>query len=185
MSLRQMQQRLLDAEIVLEDPVRRAATLSDYELRFSKKASTNPLIGFANIHVAPGHAVEGVLYELPPDAFAALDKAEGVAEGHYHRETLSVDCQELGFVEAQAYLAGEEWISEGLKPARNHLYRLLAGERFLSEAYFQKLKKTEALKVAVDDNGIPRNPADAPKDRPRYTPPPPKSPRAPKWVNLE
>lgn len=178
MSLRQMQQRLLEAELVLEEIPRHGARLSDYELRFAKKVPTHPTIGFASIHAVPGQVVEGVLYELPIAALKVLDDAEGVTEGHYRRVTLQVECEAIGTVAAETYVPGDDWVGEGLKPARNHLYRLLAGERFLSEPYFQRLKRTESIKVPVDDNGIPRQPEPPSAERPRYTPPKAQPPRA-------
>lgn len=179
MSLRQMQQRLIEAEIFLDDSTRSPAKLENYTLAFSKSVPTHSEVGMAGIAPKQGDVVEGILYELPPQAIPVLDVCQGVSEGHYKRECLEVESPFRGKVEAHVYIPCEEWVRPGLKPSRNHLYRLLAAERFLSEPYFNRLKRTESLKVPVDDNGVPHEPAPADK-RPRYAPPPPrKGPRFP------
>jgi len=158
MSFRQIRQRLLDAEIQLEEECRSSARLLDYELRFAKTTPHNPAIGLASIHPAKGSAVEGVLYELPATAIAVLDSCEGIAEGLYKRVTLPVESESFGTIQAQVYLPGDGQTAEGLKPSRNHLYRLLAAEKFLSPEYFAVLKHTESIKVAVDEDGLPFGP---------------------------
>lgn len=179
MSLRQMQQRLIEAEIFLDDTSRTPAKLHDYSLTFSKSVPTHKQIGLAGIERHPGDCVEGILYEIPPQALPVLDLCEGVGEGHYKRVTLQVESAHRGMVNAEVYIPGEDWIKPGLKPSRNHLYRLLAAERFLSEPYFNRLKRIESLKVPVDDNGIPHEPAPVEK-RHHFAPPPPrKGPRFP------
>ena len=157
MSMRQMQQRLLDAEIFFKEDSRSAARLIGYELRFDKAIANHPQIGLACVHKHPGSVVEGILYSLPPHAIEIFDRYEDVANGHYQRTTLEVET-ELGPVQAQVYIPVHDKIKPGLKPSRNHLYRLLAGERFLSNEYFQKLKKVESLKVPVDEDGMPHPP---------------------------
>lgn len=174
MSLRQMQQRLLDAEIVLDELSRFAATATGYKLLFNKGVAVHPQIGFANINEEKGSVVEGVVYTIPAKAMAALDVHEGVAEEQYQRITCEVYCEELGGkISAQTYIANPATIAEGLLPSRNHLYRLLAAEKLLSPKYFQMLKKTPSLKVPVDENGIPHGPdrAENEKERPAFTPP--------------
>lgn len=175
MSLRQMQQRLLDAEIFLDDECRHAATLSGYRLTFNKGVATHPAIGFANVEVEANSVVEGVLYSIPAKALPILDAHEGVAEEQYRRIECTVNCPELGGAQkAQMYIANAEFVMQGLKPSRNHLYRLLAAERMLSPEYFARLKATESLKVPVDENGIPHGP-DRSQERKAFTPPPSKS----------
>jgi cation transport regulator ChaC len=158
MSFRQIRQRLLDAEIILDDDCRSAARLKGYELRFAKTTPHHPLVGLASIHACAGAVVEGILYQLPPKALVILDACEGVAEGFYQRIALPVESESLGSIQAQVYLPAEGQIADGLKPSRNHLYRLLAAEKLLSVEYFAKLKHTECLKVAVDEDGLPYGP---------------------------
>lgn len=158
MSFRQMQQRMLEEEIILEEDKRWAARLEGWTLRFDKAVPQHPEIGLACIHHKEGSVVEGVLYELPERAFAVLDRYEALPHNHYSRELLQVQSKELGAVDAQVFVPHPDHIKPGLRPSRNHLYRLLAAERFLSPAYFAALKKTDALKVAVDEDGIPHPP---------------------------
>jgi len=171
MSLRQMQQRLLEAEIILDETARSSATLKDWELRFDKSVPQHPQVGLAAIHPMVGSVVEGVLYEIPAKAMAALDLAEGVADGHYQRLSLEVVSAKHGAITAQVYVPNDLHIHPGLKPTRNHLYRLLAAEKFLSPEYFLKLKRTESLKVPVDDDGMPHANPPEPQEKPRFTPP--------------
>lgn len=154
MSLPQMRGRLLDAEIILDDDARTAAVLPGYQLCFDRPVACHAEIGHANLHPAADARTEGVLYELPETALAVLDRWEGVAGKEAER--ISVEVESAGLTHtAFAYVAPAGTEKEGLKPSRNHLYRLLSAKRYLGDAYFQGLKTTESLKVAVDDEGMP------------------------------
>ncbi len=177
MSFRQMQQRLIENEIILDETCRSSGKLTGWELRFDKAVPHHPEIGMACIHEHPGSIVEGILYQIPSRAMDIIDTYQDVAGGHYTRITLEVDLHGRGPVQAHAYVPVHDHIKPGLRPSRNHLYRLLAAEKFLSPEYFAKLKKTESLKVPVDDNGHPHAPRNEAKpDRPKFSAPRAKTP---------
>ena len=113
MSLRQMQQRLLESEIYLDDDNRCAAKLADHVLRFDKAIHHHPEIGLACIHAQAGSVVEGVLYELPAKAMAVLDTWEDVANGHYRRIPLEVQTASETKL-AQVYVPAHDKIKAGL-----------------------------------------------------------------------
>lgn len=154
MSLPQMRGRMLDAEVSLPDDARRSARLSGYRLSFERAVPNHDAIGHANLHAEAEGVVQGVLYELPESALAVLDRFEGVAEGLSQRITVQVT-DDNGEQSAIAYVAGTAWVREGLKPSRNHLYRLLSAQRYLDVEYFAHLQHTESLKIPVDDEGMP------------------------------
>lgn len=154
MSLPQMRGRMLDAEVSLPDDARRSARLSGYRLSFERAVPNHDAIGHANLHADAEGVVQGVLYELPESALAVLDRFEGVAEGLSQRISVQVT-DDNGEQTAFAYVAGANWVREGLKPSRNHLYRLLSAQRFLETDYFAHLQQTESLKIPVDDEGMP------------------------------
>lgn len=154
MSLPQMRGRMLDAEVSLPDDARRSARLSGYRLSFERAVPNHDAIGHANLHADTESAVQGVLYELPEQALAVLDRFEGVTEGMAQRITVQVT-DDNGEQTAFAYVASTDWVREGLKPSRNHLYRLLSAQRFLETEYFAHLRQTESLKIPVDDEGMP------------------------------
>jgi len=154
MSLPQMRGRLLEAELILEEDARTAARLDGFRLVFDRAVPQHERIGHANLREDSGSTVEGVLYNLPVQALAVLDRYEKVAERQGRRievEVLSGGVSSKAF----AYVAGEDWVRDGLVPSRNHLYRLLSAQKFLSPEYFAALKACESIKVAVDDEGMP------------------------------
>lgn len=154
MSLPQMRGRLLNAEIQLEDDARQSARLNGFQLVFNRPVPAHAQVGHANLREAQGMVCEGVLYHLPAAALSVLDQFEGVAQGRAKR--LEVEVESAGEkVKAYVYVASPGSELEGLKPSRNHLYRLLSASRYLSPDYFKALKATDSLKIAVDDDGMP------------------------------
>ncbi|MEW6574370.1 MAG: gamma-glutamylcyclotransferase family protein [Bacillota bacterium] len=116
------------------------AVLTGWRLAFNKVAGQNPHHGFANIVPAAGEKVEGCLYRLPEAALEALDRYEGVPD-HYVRREVTVKRRDTGeSLAAVTYVAQSERVREGLKPSREYLQHLLAGEECLSQEYFQRLR---------------------------------------------
>ncbi|APX92563.1 gamma-glutamylcyclotransferase [Halomonas sp. 1513] len=118
-------------------------TLADHALRFDK-ASRIPGIAHANVASQPGARVEGALFELmSPQQIELMDPFEGVPHD-YQRQ-----CREIvthqGVVEAWVYIAVPERVRAALKPAREYLAHLLAGEAFLSADYHARLREVEAV----------------------------------------
>ena len=60
------------------------AQLTGYELCFSRYQS-DPTTGSCDIVAHPGHRMWGLLYEMIPDEYDALDRLAGVDKGHLRR----------------------------------------------------------------------------------------------------
>ena len=88
--------------------------------------------------------VHGTLNQMPEAGLTVLDIWEGVAGGHYKRQTVPVVRADTGeTVEAVTYIALK--VGEGLRPTREYLEHLLAGKDLLPAAYWEKLKGTPTL----------------------------------------
>ncbi|MDC8803535.1 gamma-glutamylcyclotransferase [Halomonas pacifica] len=120
-----------------------AGVLRDYRLTFDK-ASRVPGIAHANVVVTPGSRVEGALFELmSPAQIEAMDPFEGHPH-EYLRRRLPIHTAE-GLRDAWVYLAAPGTTAERLRPAREYLEHLLAGEPFLSPDYHAELARVEAV----------------------------------------
>ena len=114
------------------------ARLENYQLNFDKVARGGS--GTANLVVAEGQAVYGVLYRLSEQQLKALDRFEGVPE-HYRRSEVNVVDEQGNKIAAQVYLARK--LRKGLKPDRSYLQRILQGAEghHLPADYLEQLKK--------------------------------------------
>lgn len=120
-----------------------AGTLEDHELRFDK-ASRIPGIAHANVARRPGARVEGALFRLSdPVQIELMDPYEGFPYD-YQRQRRAIVTAE-GVIEAWVYIAVPERTRPALKPAREYLAHLLAGEPFLSSDYHARLRAEEAV----------------------------------------
>ncbi|GGX95320.1 gamma-glutamylcyclotransferase [Litchfieldella qijiaojingensis] len=120
-----------------------AGILEDHELRFDK-ASRIPGIAHANVASCPGKRVEGALFRLcEPAQIELMDPFEGFP--HDYRRQRRTIVTEHGPVEAWVYIAVSERIRPALKPAREYLAHLLAGEPFLSAEYHARLRRVDAI----------------------------------------
>lgn len=131
-------------------PTRRvlSAVLHDHELCFDK-ASRVPGIAHANVRAVTGKRVEGALFKLlHPWQIRLMDPFEGHPHD-YERHRMSVITAE-GPIEAWVYIAAPGTTAGALKPAREYLAHLLAGERFLSPGYHARLAGVEAVE-GLDD----------------------------------
>jgi len=100
--------------------------------------------GAGNIVVAPGEVVHGMLNLLSSRGFEVLDRYEGVAGGHYERRTVPVVRADTGVtVDAIAYVA--LLVDEGLRPTRDYLGHLLAGQDLLPVDYCRWLGETPTV----------------------------------------
>ncbi|GAA6153385.1 gamma-glutamylcyclotransferase family protein [Pseudoteredinibacter isoporae] len=120
------------------------ATLAQAELLFNKRAADAPHRSYANIGFRQGSVVEGVAYRLLDEhQIVKMDPFEG-APRLYSRDIFTVHSSD-GPINAWVYVANKAMIQEDLKPARWYLEHLLAGQEFLSEAYFQRLCQVECV----------------------------------------
>jgi gamma-glutamylcyclotransferase (GGCT)/AIG2-like uncharacterized protein YtfP len=132
MNRAQMKQRAGDWE------EERIARLDNYELNFDKVARGGT--GTANIVIAEGKVVHGVLYRLTAQQIRVLDRFEGVPE-HYRRTEVTVVDEQGSRISAQVYLA--RMVRKGLKPDRLYLQRILQGaeEHNLPADYLEQLRR--------------------------------------------
>lgn len=120
-----------------------AGVLHDYSLRFDK-ASKVVGIAHANVAAVVGERVEGALFELErPEQIQMMDPFEGYPVD-YERHRLPVTTHE-GDIEAWVYIAAPGTTAVALRPAREYLEHLLAGEPYLSRAYHARLAEVEAV----------------------------------------
>lgn len=125
-----------------------SGVLADHELRFDK-ASRVPGIAHANVAHRPGERVEGALFELSaPQQIELMDPFEGVPHD-YQRQRHAIHTAE-GEIDAWVYIAVPERIRHALRPAREYLEHLLAGEPFLSPEYYARLARVEAVEGLGD-----------------------------------
>lgn len=125
-----------------------AGMLRDHALRFDK-ASRVAGIAHANVVPVAGEKVEGALFELlEPVQIERMDPFEGHPL-EYERHRLPIVTQE-GSIEAWVYIAAPGTTAEALKPAREYLDHLLAGEPFLSADYHRRLARVEAVSGLED-----------------------------------
>lgn len=121
-----------------------AGTLHDFRLAFNKRSVKFPGAASANVMVHRGAKTEGVVYKLQhPDQISLMDPYEGYPI-RYSRQALPIVCGN-SLVDAWVYIANDEFVTTGLKPARWYLEHLLAGKEFLTRSYFQQLTTVECL----------------------------------------
>ena len=121
-------------------PPRRAAFLKHYRLRFDKISEDG---GKANIRPHVGSIVEGVLYLLGEKDLLLLDRFEGVAEGHYHRNSVEVMSKPGGLCKVVTYIALRTGPEK--PPTRAYLNHLLAGKDLLSQEYVKSLERLPTI----------------------------------------
>ncbi|MBW6391726.1 MULTISPECIES: gamma-glutamylcyclotransferase family protein [Halomonadaceae] len=120
-----------------------AGVLHDHVLRFDK-ASRVAGIAHANVVPTAGERVEGALFELlEPAQIERMDPFEGYPH-EYQRHRLPIVTAE-GAIEAWVYIAAPGTTAQALKPAREYLDHLLAGEPFLSSDYHRRLARVESI----------------------------------------
>lgn len=100
------------------------ARLANHELEFPR-LSTKLGCGVAAVRPSLDSEVIGVLYSLSDEELPALDRAEGVAAGAYHREMLDVSLADGESVRAHVYLCPETGVSH--RPSRAYLNFLIEG----------------------------------------------------------
>jgi gamma-glutamylcyclotransferase (GGCT)/AIG2-like uncharacterized protein YtfP len=108
------------------------AFLADWEVRIGAR-------GFATVIDAPGSVTWGVLWSVSPSDVQSLDRYEGVADGHYRRDIVTVQSPE-GAHSALIYI--EEFVGDGV-PRHGYLERILDGARAfdLPEEYCVRLAR--------------------------------------------
>ena len=117
--------------------------LSGYELSFNKYSAKREGSA-ANITKQENAVTEGVLYLLSgEEQIIRMDPFEGFPD-HYSRALLSIATKSEP-VKAWVYIANQRFIRENLLPPRWYLNHLLAGKQFLTQPYYERLKKVECI----------------------------------------
>lgn len=121
-----------------------AGRLDNWLLTFDKQAREPAGAGAGNIVPRDGAVVHGTLNLLPPKGFEVLDHFEGVKAGHYERRTLKVRRGDDGtLVDAIVYVALKT--APGLRPTRDYLGHLIAGQDLLPPDYVRWLRATPTV----------------------------------------
>lgn len=117
------------------------AFIRDYRLRFNKKSKDKS--GKANVEPHPGDVVWGVLYTIPDEHLAVLDRGEGQG---YHREKIQVHMTDTAVTDAWIYLAREPSDDTALRPYTWYKRFLVEGakEHDLLKTYIEVLERIEA-----------------------------------------
>lgn len=121
-----------------------AGQLRGFKLLFNKRSVKYPGAASANVMERPGTSVEGLIYRLAKDIpIELMDPYEGYPV-RYDRHLLPI-VTIGGLRRAWVYMANEDYIEYGLKPAGWYLQHLLKGESYLSRRYFDALTRVECL----------------------------------------
>jgi hypothetical protein len=114
------------------------ATLAGVRLSFDKRSATHPGAGHACLDYARSERVEGVLYWLAGDEdILRMDPFERTPV-NYSRDVVVVETVD-GPVTSWTYHVNPGARQAGLRPPRSYLAHLLAGQRYMSSAYYQRL----------------------------------------------
>lgn len=116
----------------------RLACLKDYRFAFNK-AGVDEV--YANIVPCVGDMVWGAVYLCSPQAMIWLDEYEGVKVGHYRRSPVEVETADGQIMQAETYIAVDEFIIEVGRPSKWYLDRILQGatEHSLPAGYVQHI----------------------------------------------
>ncbi len=116
------------------------AVLEGFRLVFNKVSRAHAGVGHANIQLAPGERVEGVLYELQDnEEIRKMDRFESTPI-NYSRDLIEVRVG-AAYRVTWTYFANPAVRQGGLQPPRSYLQHLLAGREYLSEEYFRALSQ--------------------------------------------
>ncbi len=83
--------------------------------------------GVAGIHPDPAAHCWGVVHHLAPDDRRALDRCEGVANGHYRHQSVRVTTLAGERFRVSTYVPTPAWSGEGLSPSADYAGRILRG----------------------------------------------------------
>ena len=120
------------------------ASLLDHQLTFPRIGSLLNC-GVAGVAPAIGDCVEGVVYHVSESDITKLDEFEGVAEGAYRRELVTVILPNQAPCTVWIYQATPE--EQRLPPSKQYLMFIIQGaeEHGLSGAYVEKLKRIATI----------------------------------------
>jgi cation transport regulator ChaC len=116
--------------------------LADHRLAFTRR-SVKTGSGVADVVLAPGRTVWGVLYEIADDELAAIDRKEGY-DWAYTRATLPVLLAADGKERSAVIYTVRSKISPEVPPSREYLGKIItaARERGLPDQYIKQIEAT-------------------------------------------
>jgi hypothetical protein len=128
----------------------RTVRLEDFRFVFNKRS--NDGTAKANVISYQYDCVWGAIYYSSPQVVVAMDKREGRRLGHYSPHPVRVATDAGEQFEASAYLAGKEFIEEGIYPDKNYLQKIVEGAKHcgLPEDYIAMIVETGTV-----PNGTP------------------------------
>ena len=116
-----------------------SGVLPDFTLRFAKRSSLDPRVGYATVDAAAGLHVEGVVYAVSEADLVTLDRIELVPD-HYIRRSKTVVIASIGkTVQAECYVATPGWREDGLLPTDNYIARMQNAGALISDEYSKML----------------------------------------------
>jgi cation transport regulator ChaC len=123
------------------------AVLKDYKLVFNQPGIPWLEPSFANIEEAPGHYIEGVVYEITGEEMRLLDISEG--NGAYDIVTSNVEADVSGPILAHTFATKN--VSHGLHPSLRYMNLLIDGaiEHDLSPEWVQMLREAPYSSGAI------------------------------------
>lgn len=135
--------------------------LPGYNLSFNKKVVMKPVrskfvgrgadpskCGFANVVPSsnPNDRVYGISYAVHQRQMDSMDVFEGVASGHYTRNTMTCYDSDDKPVQCEVYVAGFGATDDGLLPTDAYMSHLLGGRALLPPYYCDLLLKQPTIK---------------------------------------
>lgn len=121
-----------------------AATLQHWQLTFSVINEVKENAGFANIIPRKDANVEGAIIYTDEKSVLSLDEYEDYPID-YLKQQITVQTQSGTSISCFAYVGNPERVRPNLHPKRPYLEHILAGRSFMSDSYYQKLKKTRTV----------------------------------------
>jgi gamma-glutamylcyclotransferase len=115
--------------------------LPGFRLTFNKRGNGGQI--YANIVSDDAAEVWGVAYLCNPQAMQAMDRYEGVADGHYERVPVTVVWDGGESIEAVTYVAGEDFVCEAGRPHSEYLRKIVSGAQHhaLPEEYIAQIER--------------------------------------------
>jgi AIG2 family protein len=109
--------------------IRRAipCRLPGYRFAFNKRGADGT--AKANIIRDQSGEVWGVAYLCDPEAMRKMDANEGVDGGHYEHLTVEVTTREGETLRAVTYVAGSDYVVDGLSPSQGYRRKIVDGAR--------------------------------------------------------
>jgi len=121
-----------------------AATLQHWQLTFSVINEMKENAGFANIIPKKDEKVAGAIIYTDEKSVLALDEYEDYPID-YLKKQITVQTKSGTSIICFAYVGNPERVRPNLHSTQPYLAHILEGQPFMSDSYYQKLKKTKTV----------------------------------------